>query len=189
MLAKLLALSLGKKIALGIGSFLAITTATASLTPPTSPAPDVQDVKSQTVTAPIVETKSITTTESIPFGTERHESGQLNHGVTQTTQEGKNGQKTLRYDVTYTNGAETSRKLVEETITIAPVAQIISTGTYVAPPPAPVAAPASDCDPNYSPCIPNVSYDLNCADIGMTVRVIGSDRHRLDRDKDGYGCE
>ncbi len=49
--------------------------------------------------------------------------------------------------------------------------------------------PAPDCDSNYSPCVPNVSYDLDCGDIGFTVTVIGTDRHRFDRDGDGYGCE
>ena len=48
---------------------------------------------------------------------------------------------------------------------------------------------SSDCDPNYTPCVENVSYDLDCADIGFQVRVIGFDRHRFDRDNDGFGCE
>lgn len=48
---------------------------------------------------------------------------------------------------------------------------------------------SSSCDTNYTPCIPNVTYDLDCADIGVQVTVIGSDRHKFDRDKDGYGCE
>lgn len=45
------------------------------------------------------------------------------------------------------------------------------------------------CDPNYSPCIPNVSGDLNCADVGKTVKVIGVDRYELDNDYDSYGCD
>lgn len=49
--------------------------------------------------------------------------------------------------------------------------------------------PQDNCDPNYSPCIPNVAYDLDCPDIAKQVRVIGVDRHRFDRDKDGWGCE
>lgn len=31
--------------------------------------------------------------------------------------------------------------------------------------------------------------DLDCADVGHTVKVTGSDPHRLDRDGDGWGCE
>lgn len=63
-----------------------------------------------------------------------------------------------------------------------------------APTPAPKSAPAaappqSNCDPNYTPCVPNVSHDLDCADIGHSVTVTGIDHHRLDRDGNGSGCE
>ena len=54
--------------------------------------------------------------------------------------------------------------------------------------PEPTPTP-DNCDPNYTPCIPNVSYDLDCGDINFSVRVIGTDRHRFDRDGDGIGCE
>jgi micrococcal nuclease len=54
--------------------------------------------------------------------------------------------------------------------------------------PAPVAS-SSNCDPNYSPCVPLVSYDLDCGDISTSVKVIGTDIHRFDREGDGYGCE
>jgi hypothetical protein len=53
----------------------------------------------------------------------------------------------------------------------------------------PVPPQSTGCDPNYTPCIPVYPPDLNCPDIGMTVQVIGSDPHGLDRDKDGFGCE
>ena len=50
--------------------------------------------------------------------------------------------------------------------------------------------PVSNCDPNYSgACVPIVSWDLDCADIGESVTVIGSDIHRFDADGDGAGCE
>ena len=66
-----------------------------------------------------------------------------------------------------------------------------------APKPQPVAAPApqpltggSGCDSNYSgTCVPQVSYDLNCDDIGGSVTVVGSDPHGFDGDGDGSGCE
>jgi hypothetical protein len=47
----------------------------------------------------------------------------------------------------------------------------------------------SNCAPGYSPCIKNVDYDLDCADIGQEVSVTGEDQYRLDADGDGYGCE
>ena len=57
------------------------------------------------------------------------------------------------------------------------------------PAPATAAPSASSCDPNYTPCVPKASYDLDCGDIGFSVRVIGTDTHRFDRDGNGYGCE
>lgn len=60
--------------------------------------------------------------------------------------------------------------------------------------PIPISAPTptpqpSNCDTNYSPCVPKSSYDLDCADIGFSVVVKGSDPHGFDGDGDGYGCE
>lgn len=59
-----------------------------------------------------------------------------------------------------------------------------------APAPAPAPAPQGNCDPNYTPCIPNVSYDLDCGDIRVRVTVIGVDRHGLDNGGiPNVGCE
>lgn len=46
-----------------------------------------------------------------------------------------------------------------------------------------------DCNPNYSGCVENSSYDLDCSDIGSEVEVLDYDEYGLDRDGDGYGCE
>lgn len=56
------------------------------------------------------------------------------------------------------------------------------------------AAPVDGkCDPNYAGCIPIFLSDVDCPDIkqlGLApVRVIGVDIHRLDRDRDGIGCD
>ncbi len=52
--------------------------------------------------------------------------------------------------------------------------------------------PASKCHPSYDPCLPIVD-DLDCPDVRRLgkapVDVIGPDVYRLDRDKDGIGCE
>jgi hypothetical protein len=48
--------------------------------------------------------------------------------------------------------------------------------------------PASNCNPNYTPCIPN-GGDLDCGDIDGPVTVVGVDVYHLDRDNDGIGCE
>jgi micrococcal nuclease len=60
--------------------------------------------------------------------------------------------------------------------------------------PSPVAGAAiGSCDPNYEgACVPLYEHagDLDCADIGSSVTVVGSDPHGFDgNDNDGLGCE
>lgn len=55
---------------------------------------------------------------------------------------------------------------------------------------------ASNCDPNYSPCVP-IASDVDCAGGGGNgpayvrgpIRVIGTDIYGLDRDGNGIACE
>lgn len=54
----------------------------------------------------------------------------------------------------------------------------------------------SNCDPNYTPCVP-IASDVDCAGGGGNgpayvrgpIRVIGTDIYGLDRDGDGIACE
>lgn len=56
--------------------------------------------------------------------------------------------------------------------------------------PSPKEESADSCDPNYSgACVPIRPYDLDCPDIGQMVKVVGTDIHGFDRDRDGFGCE
>lgn len=56
--------------------------------------------------------------------------------------------------------------------------------------------PNSNCDPNYSGCVP-IASDVDCAGgrgngpayVRGPVRVIGTDIYELDRDGDGIACE
>jgi hypothetical protein len=55
------------------------------------------------------------------------------------------------------------------------------------PPPNP---PPGNCHPSYTPCVQNVAGDLDCADVGHSVTVIGPDKYGLDtNDPDNIGCE
>jgi hypothetical protein len=45
------------------------------------------------------------------------------------------------------------------------------------------------CNPNYTRCVPNSRTDLDCGDVGHSVRVIGRDQYGLDSDGNGSGCE
>jgi micrococcal nuclease len=64
----------------------------------------------------------------------------------------------------------------------------------VAQQPKPVPKPQvqqQQCDSSYPDiCIPPGAADLNCGDIPYRrFRVVGSDPHGFDRDRDGIGCE
>jgi hypothetical protein len=52
-----------------------------------------------------------------------------------------------------------------------------------------VAPESSGCDENYSGCVPPYPPDVDCAEVGGSVTVLGSDPHGLDADSDGVGCE
>ena len=130
--------------------------------------------------APVVTTVVETETQAIPFNKVTKETAALAQGVTQIETAGKNGVTTLTHTITRTDGVETGRTTASAT-TSAPVDEVTLVGTYV--------APKASCDENYSGCVPIVSYDLDCGDIGFSVVVRGYDKHRFDGDKDGYGCE
>ena len=81
----------------------------------------------------------------------------------------------------------------KEEVTKAPTSEVTTIGTYVAP----VAKKAaSNCDPNYSGCVP-IASDVDCGGgsgngpeyLYGTATVIGVDIYGLDRDGDGIACE
>ncbi len=129
-----------------------------------------------------IETTTTTTKTPIPCTKEQYNDPNLLVGKSNVTQGCINGEKTTTYTVTLENGVEISRVVASEAVTTQPVSERTAIGTKQPPPP-------PNCDTNYSGCVPNVSYDLDCADIGYTVEVYGYDKHRLDGDYDGYGCE
>lgn len=57
--------------------------------------------------------------------------------------------------------------------------------------PKPKPAPTGACDASYPDvCIPPAPPDLDCADVPYSgFRVVGTDPHRFDGDRDGVGCE
>ena len=85
-------------------------------------------------------------------------------------------------------------KRLDAAFAAAPVRDCLSSSRKATPAPKPQPlvqkAPkaASSCHPNYSPCL-KVVQDLDCGEIGFPVTVKGSDPYRLDRDKDGIGCD
>jgi resuscitation-promoting factor RpfB len=148
-----------------------------------------------TSAAPTVESKTITETQPIPFTEKTVDDGSLAKGTRQVRTPGVNGVKTLTYKVTYTNGSETGRELVSDVVTQQPVVQVVAVGSKVAAPPPPPPA-QSNCDPNYTGCVP-IASDVDCqggsgngpAYVKGPIQVIGDDIYDLDSDHDGVACE
>jgi hypothetical protein len=154
--------------------------ASTGATSPLSTSPSVS-------ASPVVEKRTETKTRKIAFKTRKVNDSTLAAGRTRVKRRGVAGVKTLTYEVTYTNGAETSHKLISEKVTRAPVSRIIAVGTKR----------ARNCDPNYSgACVP-IATDVDCAGgsgngpryVQGPVRVVGNDIYDLDRDGDGVGCD
>ena len=144
---------------------------------------------SPTVTAgaPTVSTRTETRKQSIPYGTRTVKDSTLAKGTTKVRTKGVAGSRTLTYEVTYTDGVESGRRLIRQQVTRQPVTKVVAVGTKTAGP---------RCDPNYSGCVP-VASDVDCAGgsgngpayVSGVVEVIGQDIYDLDRDGDGYGCD
>jgi hypothetical protein len=141
---------------------------------------------SVTTTEPLVERRTDTQTQAIPFERRTTEDSSLPAGTQEVRTQGVPGEKTLTFEVTLTNGVETERKLVKELVTKNPVTEVTAVGTAQEP----------ACDPNYSGCVP-IAPDVDClggtgdgpAFVAGPVRVIGEDVYGLDNDNDGIGCE
>jgi len=139
--------------------------------------------------SPTVEKRRVTETQEIPFETRTVNDPNLAQGTQRVRVKGVVGLKTLTYEVTLTNGVQTDKTLIAETITKPPVTQVVAIGTKQPTKPR--------CDPNYSgACVP-IASDVDRAGgsgdgpayVQGPVYVIGRDIYGLDRDGDGVGCE
>lgn len=82
---------------------------------------------------PRIETKIETVERIVPFETVTTQDASLEKGKTRIIVEGQDGIETVVYQVTYTDGLETSREVTSIETTQSPVDRIIAEGTYVAP--------------------------------------------------------
>jgi hypothetical protein len=137
--------------------------------------------------SPTIVTRTVIEKQAIPFATKRVSDSTLLKGTTKVKTRGVAGIRTLTYEVTFTNGVQTSKNLLRQEVTKQPVTQVIAVGTKV----------TQQCDPNYSgACVP-IASDVDCAGgsgdgpayVRGPVRVIGTDIYDLDRDGDGIGCD
>lgn len=195
-----------EKIAVGISGGVVALMAFGSLGNHSSAQPIPLGAESTAQTEPTpTHTPIVTVTEEIetvpiPFEKQSIDDANLASGTVQVSTPGVAGTLTITYRVTSKDGAVTSKTKVKEEITVPPVTEVTSVGTYVAPPPPPPPVAFADpggCDSNYSgPCVP-IASDVDCAGgsgngpayVSGPVYVVGSDIYDLDRDGDGVGCD
>ncbi|RSN52841.1 G5 domain-containing protein [Actinomadura sp. WAC 06369] len=138
-------------------------------------------------TAPAVEKRTVTKKRSIPYKTTKVNDPSLAKGTTRVKRRGVKGVMTYTYEVTYTGGEPTGKKLLGKKVTRKPVTRVVAVGTKAEP----------RCDENYSgACVP-IASDVDCAGgsgngpayVSGPVRVVGTDIYDLDRDGDGTACD
>lgn len=78
---------------------------------------------------PVIVTKTEEETETIPYSETKYNDSTLNQGETKVLIDGKNGVKTKTYQVTYTDGKVTAKKLLYELTTVTPSTRIVYVGT------------------------------------------------------------
>ena len=128
------------------------------------PAPTAQTVQK----TPKIEVKAMSTTEAIPFTSSTIDDSSLDQGTIQTRTKGVNGLLTHTYQVTYTDGVETSKSTPVDTVTAAAVNEVVVHGTKA---PAPVcsngtyvnSAGNTVCSPYSSPSAPT-GASAQCSD-------------------------
>ena len=76
-------------------------------------------------------TKTVEETEEIEYDTKKIRTNDLYVGNSREIQKGKNGEKKMTYEVTYINGKEAERKLIDEEITKEPVERIVEIGSKI----------------------------------------------------------
>ncbi len=77
---------------------------------------------------PEVRTEQISETEAIPFRTTLVRDPSLRPGTREIQTPGVPGERLLRYEVTFTGGRETSRKLLDSTVTREPQDRVVAFG-------------------------------------------------------------
>ncbi|OQO55618.1 hypothetical protein BHG15_13205 [Enterococcus hirae] len=86
--------------------------------------------KGTKVPVPVTEEKEETLTEVIPYTTKTVDNPELEEGITKVKTAGENGIRSIVYKVTYdATGKEINRVEVSETVTKAPVEEVIERGT------------------------------------------------------------
>ncbi len=74
----------------------------------------------------------------------RRETGDLDRGTTRVEQEGRDGLERATYEVTYIDGEEVERELLETEVVTEPIDRVVLVGTRSTLPPAPAGVPSAN---------------------------------------------
>lgn len=85
--------------------------------------------------------ETIVEKETLEYETTYENNSSMTKGQEQVSRNGENGEKEISYKVTYVDGTEESREVVEEKVTKEPVNKVVAVGTKEEPAPAPEPAP------------------------------------------------
>ncbi|MFG2051206.1 G5 domain-containing protein [Micromonospora sp. NPDC048935] len=138
--------------------------------------------------SPVVRVRTVTEQSVIRHGAQTVKDSSLAEGKRVVRTKGVDGVRTLTYQVTTADGVQTGRKLVKSTVSKQSVTEVVAVGTK--------KPQSSNCDPNYSGCVP-IASDVDCAGgsgngpayVSGPIRVVGNDIYDLDRDGDGTACD
>lgn len=91
-----------------------------------------QIVAEGTQNIPVVTTKEEEKTIVVPYTTTEVEDASLESGKTEVRQEGVNGERVISEKVTLTDGIETDREVISDTVIVPAVNKVVAVGTKVA---------------------------------------------------------
>ncbi|XVU24730.1 G5 domain-containing protein [Actinoplanes sp. CA-054009] len=139
---------------------------------------------------PVLTTRTETETREIPFQTRLVRDPLLPRGARKIRTAGVPGEETLRYLVTFTDGKQTERRLLDSTVTKQPQHRVIAFGSRRGPGGPGVGRPPKGCDDFCLPlgrsagCRPESAVQL-----GGSVTILDQDIALLDAESLGnLGC-
>lgn len=95
----------------------------------TEPMADTAVTEDMVITVYRVEIKTVTVSETISYSTTTINDAELERGTSKIEVEGSNGKKSVEYQITYTDGVESSRKEISSTVVTEPVDEVKRVGT------------------------------------------------------------
>src|SRR5262245_11334217 len=112
--AAIVVLAVGGLFALGACGLPSVAPSATTPAPAATTAATTTPVAATTTpeATPVVEKRRVTVTRRIPFATRRVNDSTLARGTTKVRIQGRAGSKTLTYEVTLSDGVQTSKKLL-----------------------------------------------------------------------------